>query len=256
MEIFEYTENEFSKILLRNIRVLTRGKIKRNKPVAILLGGQSGAGKTTIHRIKQKEYQGNIIIIDGDSFRSQHPFYPQIQKLYGKKSVEYTKKFSGEMVEHLIKELSDKGYNLLIEGTLRTVEIPEKTAKHLSDKGYEVQLAIMATKPELSYISTQIRYEELFSVNPTQARATSKNYHDMIVSSLINNVKDLEKTLLFQKIQVYERTKNCIYDSKLDESDVSIILEKIIFGEWTIVEKEMLKRSRVKLEELLEKNSH
>ena len=63
MDIEEYTEEEFQLVLKRNIRSLIRGKQPSKNPIAILLGGQSGAGKTTIHRIKQKEFQGNIIFI-------------------------------------------------------------------------------------------------------------------------------------------------------------------------------------------------
>lgn len=70
MKLEEFSEAEFQKALQRTIRALTRGKKVPAQPRAILLGGQSGAGKTTIHRIKQMEFQGNIIIIDGDSMRS------------------------------------------------------------------------------------------------------------------------------------------------------------------------------------------
>ncbi|CNZ21219.1 zeta toxin family protein [Streptococcus pneumoniae] len=83
MEIQDYTDSEFKHALARNLRSLTRGKKSSKQPIAILLGGQSGAGKTTIHRIKQKEFQGNIVIIDGDSFRSQHPHYLELlSRLY------------------------------------------------------------------------------------------------------------------------------------------------------------------------------
>ncbi|MBM9833989.1 zeta toxin family protein, partial [Enterococcus faecalis] len=91
--------------------------------------------KTTIHRIKQKEFQGNIIIIDGDSYRSLHPNYLALQDEYGKNSVDYTKGFAGKMVEHLVDELSNQGYHLLIEGTLRTTEVPRKTARLLKSRG-------------------------------------------------------------------------------------------------------------------------
>lgn len=166
MDIQDYTDSEFKHALARNLRSLTRGKKSSKQPIAILLGGQSGAGKTTIHRIKQKEFQGNIVIIDGDSFRSQHPHYLELQQEYGKDSVEYTKDFAGKMVESLVTELSHLGYNLLIEGTLRTIDVPKKTAQLLKSRGYEVQLSLIATKPKLSYLSTLIRYEELYAINP------------------------------------------------------------------------------------------
>ncbi len=54
------------------------------------------------------------------------------------------------MVEHLVDELSTQGYHLLIEGTLRTTQVPRQTAQLLASKGYQVSLAVIGTKPELS----------------------------------------------------------------------------------------------------------
>lgn len=247
MGIQDYTDSQFKQALARNIRSLTRGKKSSKQPIAILLGWQSGAGKTTIHRIKQKEFQGNIVIIDGDSFRYQHPHYLELQQVYGKDSVEYTKDFAGKMVESLVTELNHLGYNLLIEGTLRTIDAPKKTAQLLKNKGYEVQLAIIATKPELSYLSTLIRYEELYDINPNQARATPKEHHDFIVNHLVDNTRQLEELAIFKRIQIYQRDRSCVYDSREDKTSAATVLQELLFGEWSQVEKEMLQVGKEKL---------
>ncbi|MCS4486885.1 zeta toxin family protein [Staphylococcus americanisciuri] len=130
-----------------------------------------------------------MIIVDGDSYCAQCPNYLALQERYGKDSVEYTKQFAGKMVEHLVNELSLLGYHLLVEGTLRTTEVPRKTAQLLNSKGYQVSLALIATKPELSYLSTMIRYEELYAIDPNQARATPKEHHDYNVNHLVKNVE-------------------------------------------------------------------
>lgn len=250
MTLAEYSEAEFQKALRRNIRALTRGKTISSTPKAVLLGGQSGAGKTTIHRIKQKEFQGNIIIIDGDSFRSQHPNYLALQEEYGKYSVDYTKDFAGKMVEHLIGELSKQSYHLLIEGTLRTTEVPRKTAQLLKSRGYQVSLALIATKPELSYLSTLIRYEELYAIDPNQARATPKEYHDGIVEHLVDNLRELENDKLFNRIQIYQRDRHCVYDSETDKGIAAEVLQECLFGKWSKVEEEMLRVGQERLREL------
>lgn len=250
MTLAEYSEAEFQKALRRNIRALTRGKTISSTPKAVLLGGQSGAGKTTIHRIKQKEFQGNIIIIDGDSFRSQHPNYLALQEEYGKYSVDYTKDFAGKMVEHLIGELSKQSYHLLIEGTLRTTEVPRKTAQSLKSRGYQVSLALIATKPELSYLSTLIRYEELYAIDPNQARATPKEYHDGIVEHLVDNLRELENDKLFNRIQIYQRDRHCVYDSETDKGIAAEVLQECLFGKWSKVEEEMLRVGQERLREL------
>ena len=206
--------------------------------------------KTTIHRIKQKEFQGNIVIIDGDSFRSQHPHYLELQQEYGKDSVEYTKDFAGKMVESLVTELSHLGYNLLIEGTLRTIDVPKETAQLLKSKGYEVQLALIATKPKLSYLSTLIRYEELYAINPNQARATPKEHHDLIVNNLVENTHQLEQLGIFEQIQIYQRDRTCVYDSRDDEISAAAVLHELLFGEWSQVEKDMLKSGEERFKDL------
>lgn len=256
MKLEEFSEDEFQKALQRTIRALTRGKKIPAQPRAILLGGQSGAGKTTIYRIKQKEFQGNIIIIDGDSYRSQHPNYLALQEKYGKDSVDYTKGFAGKMVEHLVDELSKQGYHLLIEGTLRTVAVPRKTAQLLKTKGYQVSLAVIGTKPELSYLSTLIRYEELYAIDPNQARATPKEHHDGIVENLVDNLRELESDKLFERIQIYQRDRTCIYDSEADKGPAAEVLQKCLFGEWSKIEEEMLKVEQEQFRELKERNGY
>ena len=214
------------------------------------LVGKNGAGKTTIHRIKQREFQGNIIIIDGDSYRSLHPNYLGLQEKYGKDSVDYTKVFAGKMVEYLVDELSKQGYHLLIEGTLRTTEVPRKTAQLLAIRGYQVSLALIATKPELSYLSTLIRYEEIYAINPSQARATPKAHHDGIVEHLVDNLRELENDKIFNQIQIYQRDQSCVYDSQVDETSAAEVLQECLFGKWNKVEKEMLKLGQERLREL------
>lgn len=254
MRLEEFSEADFQKALQRTIRALTRGKMISDQPKAILLGGQSGAGKTTIHRIKQKEFQGNIIIIDGDSYRSQHPNYLALQEKYGKDSGDYTKGFAGKMVEQLVDELSKRGYHLLIEGTLRTTQVPRQTAQLLASKGYQVSLAVIGTKPELSYLSTLIRYEELYAIDPNQARATPKEHHDGIVENLVDNLRELESEKLFDQIQIYHRDKTCVYDSETDEGSAAEVLQECLFGKWSKVEEEMLKMGQERLQELIEDN--
>lgn len=250
MKLEAFSEAEFQKALQRTIRALTRGKTITGQPKAILLGGQSGAGKTTIHRIKQKEFQGNISIIDGDSYRSQHPNYLAPQEKYGKDSVDYTKEFAGKMVEYLVDELSTQGYHLLIEGTLRTTEIPRKTAQLLKSRGYQVSLALIATKPELSYLSTLIRYEELYAIDPTQARATPKEHHDGIVENLVDNLSELERAQVFDQIQIYQRDRTCIYDSETNKGSAAEVLQNCLFGKWSKVEEEMMRGGQERLREI------
>ena len=231
--IESYSSEDFDKALERTINFLTFNKNISSTPRAVILGGQSGAGKTTIHRVKMLESKGNYIVIDGDTYRAQHPYFRELQEKYGVNSVDYTKMFAGKMVEAVIDKLSSLKYNLIIEGTLRSAAVPINTATLLKSKGYTVDFCLIATKPELSYLTTQLRYLEMLVVNPLQARATPKEHHDGIVKSLISNSNELEQSGLFESIQVYKRNLVQVYNSKQCTKPVGTIVENVLFGTWT-----------------------
>ena len=249
-DIESYSSEDFDKALARTIDLLTFNKNISSTPHAVILGGQSGAGKTTIHRVKMMEYKGDYIIIDGDTYRAQHPHFRELQEKYGVDSVDYTKVFAGQMVEAVIDKLSSLKYNLIIEGTLRSAAVPINTATLLKSKGYTVDFCLIATKPELSYLTTQLRYLEMMIVDPLQARATPKDHHDGIVKSLVSNCNELEQSGLFESIQVYKRDLEQVYNSKLCTESVGTVVDQILFGAWTQDELALLEVSKSQEQEL------
>ncbi|MET3557632.1 hypothetical protein ABID29_000742 [Streptococcus rupicaprae] len=158
------------------------------------------------------------------------------------------------MVEHLVEELSKQGYHLLIEGTLRTTEVPQQRALLLRSRNYKVSLAVMATKSELSYLSTLIRYEELYALDPNKARATPKEHHDGIVEHLVGNLRELEQSKIFDQIQIYQRDRTCVYDSEIDEGSAAEVLQECLFGKWSKVEDEMMKVEKEKFAKFIERS--
>ena len=248
--IESYSSEDFDKALERTIDLLTFNKNISNTPHAVILGGQSGAGKTTIHRVKMMEYKGDYIVIDGDTYRAQHPHFRELQEKYGVDSVDYTKAFAGQMVEAVIDKLSSLKYNLIIEGTLRSAAVPINTATLLKSKGYTVDFCLIATKPELSYLTTQLRYLEMMIVDPLQARATPKEHHDGIVKSLVANITEIEQSGVFETIQVYKRDLEQVYNSKLCTESVGTMVDQILFGPWTHDESALLEVSKSQEQEL------
>ena len=96
-------------------------------------------------------------------------------------------------------------------------------------------------------MSTLIRYEELYVKDPNSARATPKEHHDAIFDHLVENLQDLQEKEIFDKIQIYQRDRRCCYDSSKDSESAAKVLHALLFGEWTMVEKEMLKLGNSRL---------
>lgn len=236
--IEKYSEDEFLIKYNFIIEKATKPLSPVSQPTAYILGGQPGAGKTTIQKILAKD-DNNIFIINADSYRQYHPHFYEIQSIYGNDSPKYTQPFINEVTEKLIDDLSDRKYNLLIEGTLRTSEVPIKTAQRLKYKGYRVELCVMAVKPEISFESTILRYENalLFGEIP---RATSKEHHDLVVDKIANNLDTIYNSNIFDCIKIFTRNKGCIYSSNLSKQKPSEIEKNIILGKWSDFEKENL----------------
>ena len=234
---YEYTADAFAKAFERLYKTYASEAYPVNDPRAVLLGGQSGSGKTTIHRI-EKEHDPNVVIINGDEFRADHPQFKRICTETGDDFVMYTQSFANAMSNALIERLSDEGYNLVIEGTLRTTDVPLASYDLLSDKGYSVELAVMATPVELSWQGTIDRYNQMLAAG-IPARATTRENHDNIVNHIVSNLHELYNMRIFDNIVMYDRTKRCLYDMKKTPNvDPSKILDMKLHSR-TKAEREM-----------------
>lgn len=206
--MYSYSNEEFRETFQELYRQLTFRKNSVANPKGYLLGGQPGSGKTTLQKIL-KNKDSNIVIIDGDTFRQYHPRYEEIIRTEDD-YVPYTQAFCNKMVEKLIDELSNARFNLVIEGTLRTCDVPLHTAATLKDKGYGVELWIMAVPPELSWQGTKDRYDAMneLGMNP---RFTTREHHDRVVNAIASNLDFLYKQQIFDDIRMYNRQQECLY---------------------------------------------
>ena len=210
-ELVAFSENELNERLHEIISFLTFSKKPVDSPTAFLLGGQAGSGKTGLQRIIVEEMNNNIVVINNDTFKTLHPNFEELVMRYGMRATKLVTPFSNRMTEEIIAFLAEQRYNIVIEGTLRTVETPLKTANLLKQHDYDVNLYIMAVPAQLSYLGTLTRFEDMFANNPLTARFTSKEIHDEMVEMLPINAEKLFDLQVFKEIKVYTRDGECIY---------------------------------------------
>ena len=241
MSLELYSNEQFEKIYSKIYKELTHNIVPSKNPQAHILGGQPGAGKSTFHEIFTDKYDYNVIIINGDDFRKFHPAFDEIQKKYGQEAAIHTQPFINQVNNRLIDDLSKKKYNLIIEGTLRTAEIPIKTCNLLKKEGYNVELSIMATNPEISWKSTLYRYNQMKKLGMSP-RATPKEHHDLVVKEINENIDVIYNSNTFDNISIYQRTKKCIYNQKFTpDLPPSFVLKNIVsMNEKTIDEKQQV----------------
>ena len=241
-----YTDEEFQKVFQQILKFYKSRYSSQENPKAFLLGGQPGAGKSALENMINIE--NRYVSISGDDYRKFHPLYDKLNKIYGKDASKYTQKWSGEMVEYLLKEARKEKWNVILEGTLRKAELPIREAKDFKENGYSVELYVVAVKPEKSYLATLQRYEEMI-VRCRIPRMTPKEHHDLVVNNIGNNLEIIYNSKAFDNIKLFDRENNLLYNYR-ENLDISPknILEKEFYREWKIEE---IKNFKEKWENLI-----
>ena len=155
----------------------------------------------------------NYVSISGDDYREYHPRFKEINLEYGREASKYTQQWAAEITEKLIKELRKEKYNLIIEGTLRTAELPLKEANAFKKAGYNVELNVVVVKPEKFRLGTLERYEAMLKQGKVP-RMTPKEHHDLVVNNIGNNLEIIYNSKAFDNIKLFDRENNLLYNYK------------------------------------------
>lgn len=227
--MYDFDENDINYVVDMLMDDLPNLEKLASTQIGFVLGGQPGAGKTVIEKLMKSKFE-NIVIVNGDDYRKYHPQFDIIVEERGADYPEYTSKFSSAVTELFIDKLIEQKRDIIVEGTLRTIEAPLKTCQKMKANGYETYLGIMAVKPELSYLITIYRYEEMLK-NGMLARKTPEEHHDKVVRSLVDNCKKIFETGVFDEILIFDRRSQCI--SKSSAQKPYKILNDVVNGKWT-----------------------
>ncbi|GHS89196.1 hypothetical protein FACS1894201_10600 [Bacteroidia bacterium] len=195
---------EVSDIYRQNSQILLFNGVSQKHPEAIILGGQPACGKSQILESLLREQATIFFPINGDNYRIFHPDYENLIK---NKPLEFsteTQNFSGVFTENLIQDASNKKFSLIVEGTMRTAEVPQKTASLLHQKGYHVGIAVIAAHPKITELGIYRRYIRQLT-EQGYGRLSDIRSHNMACAGLLTSVQTLyqDKTVDFINIYSY-----------------------------------------------------
>ena len=229
MENKYFSEKEYEKTYNFIKQILLNKKEIEKYPNATLIGGQPGSGKSQLTKYILSQNQ-NTIVVDGDYIREFHPHITQIKDEYKETYPKITQPFVNRVVEQLIDELSKKHYNMIIEGTLRDVNIPIKTARMLDERDYIVELLVVATDRYTSWKSTIDRGDKMREEGKIP-RYVDKNHHDFVVEKLPDTVQKLIDEDSIYNIIIMRRDETIIYNKEeTPDLNPKDILEKELSG--------------------------
>lgn len=173
------------------------------KPVAVLLGGQSAAGKSSLTKSAKKDYPDKrFLVINGDNFREFHPDHQKIIETDIENYSTKTQLFSNVFTEGLIQEAIKNKYDVIIEGTMRNPATPLKTAGELKKAGFRVEAYVIAAPSVFTEIALFNRYQEEVEKKGA-GRLADLNAHNEAVKGLPKSLDTLYNSKAVDKISIY-----------------------------------------------------
>ena len=186
-----------------------------NHPIGILLGGQGAVGKGRLNLWAERLYPENVFLaINGDNYRVWHPDFDRLRKNIWNYSKE-TQIFSNIFTEGLIEDATTNRYSLVVEGTMRSAEVPIQTAAMLRSHGYETAAFVIAACKEFSLLNAFVRYyKEVQSKG--FGRMIDIDSHNKAVEGLPKSVDRLYMEKSVDRICLFDCfAKNMIADYQL-----------------------------------------
>lgn len=222
--------NEFDKIYKNIYATITAEEGIKQEKKAYILGGQPGCGKSTFFKT-HPELIG-FISVNGDEYRQFHPEYEKIVKEDIMSMPAKTQSFANAVVEKLIHDLSNNGYNLYIEGTLWSAEVPMKTCNELNSKGYETNLVVVGASAIESWKSTINRAKQMADVG-TPPRTVPIDHFNNIIHNICNNLDEIQSTNCFDSISVIGRDGKILFPASGKEKASEALHQVLKEHEWT-----------------------
>lgn len=217
IKIYKLTDEHFEDYYKTVELALTTGKTKTEKSNLIIVGGQSGAGKSRLIPIAKRELEGNAIIVDFDELRALHPHYKIVTENYPELTHRILHYDTNKVKSAILIKLIEEKYNVIYEGALRDTQGFVDLASNFKSNGYNVKMDIMAVCKLESFGSTFVRYATALITN-SMARWVEKSAHDESYEGVLRTVKAFYDEDLIDETDVFvrgnESTPKRIYKSK------------------------------------------
>mgnify|MGYP004461612339 FL=1 len=230
---YKLNEKEYEEMYQNARKIVFQNAKTYKNPIAIIVGGQTGAGKGGIDVYSKKEFKKqrlDSIVIDVDSYRMLHPRGEEIVKKYPTWYNDITAQETGPIAKALLKETIEKGYNFIFEGTMKNTEILETMKK--MPKNYTKIVRVIATSPKESLLTAFERNEEQVEA-VGYGRFTNVDVHDFSYEGVAKTLKIIEESKVPDRIQIFTRGEDIVspklvYDSNREKNEYNTAYESLI----------------------------
>lgn len=214
------TDEEIKNIAKEQFKSLTENITEREKKF-IVVGGQSGAGKSKLVKYKSEENKKQAVIINIDKLRRTHPSYKSFFEEYGQDIYYVLGEYTSRLVNEILQLSRKEEYSVIFEVAMRNEEGLEKHLNEFKKSGYNNEVDILAASKLKSDMTVFKRYCRQRKQGKSPRFVEPKE--DSIEKVKETSMGIYKKPELYNKINIYLNIKKgCknlieIYSSEVDE---------------------------------------
>jgi hypothetical protein len=187
----------------------------QERPKAIILGGQPGAGKGSLAEQARIELGDDVVTIDPDALREQDPRLAKFRSEYPYDWSSKTHSFASESADKLLEATSAQKKNLVFDTTLSDGRwASEELIPNLRAKGYDVEIRVVASPKLESELGVDQRFTGSLDKRG-YGRYVPEGARDAIYDKLPSSL-DTIRANSDVPIRIFNREGAELYDSRTD----------------------------------------
>lgn len=212
-EIKTGVEDFFSQLMIeakrRKIGAKKLEDLSSDEPKLSYVVGQPGAGKTTLSKNIQRQYKDMeecVVEIGSDKIATYHRDYNELLTLMPEDCYAISRQFTipaGKIISETIRR---NKINIVREISLSKGEKDYNDIKVFKDDNYNVEINIIAVDKFESFLSCIERDIKLMELG-YDPRPVARINHDRMYDSFLQELIEIQKRKLCDKVNVYRRGK-------------------------------------------------
>ena len=191
--------------------ILTYNKKPVDKPICVIVGGQTGAGKSGLIAYSSKMFpNGNVIVLEDDSLRHFYPNEQFLSENYPNEYIAITNQLTNGLTSQLFNKFAQQGYNLIFHQTLKNPRIANEGIPMLRENGYSVVvrgLAVCDYESRMSMVERclgQLEYKGY-------CRNVTVSDHNNTYNGMPGTVEYIEQNGRYDVLEIFKRGEELEY---------------------------------------------